>query len=278
MLKSSIYKKSKYSIYPHVKNRRGVTRLLSYLGRLSRIGVEKINSEPEPIYEKEWDNLIIFDACRHDLFEEVTKGEVEKRITVGGGTPKYIENTFSERNFDDIVYVTANPWFSPEKFKNLTGREPEDVFHTIFHSYKDKWDESKSTVLPEKVLEDLKTAEKLFPEKRKIVHFLQPHHPFVGSSIDEADSEGFGLTSNTESVWNKADKGLVDREAVWDAYAKNLEFVLPFSEKVSEIIDGRTVLTSDHGNLVGENSLYGHPEDSKAKVLREVPWDVISED
>lgn len=44
----------------------------------------------------------------------------------------------------------------------------------------------------------------------------------------------------------------------------------------AEVVQGKTVLTSDHGNLVGENNLYGHPAESKAKVLREVSWKVVS--
>jgi len=268
------YKKYRYSVYPSVKDRRGATRLLDLTKRLSRIRLPKIESETEPIYEKEWDNLVIVDACRYDLFEQVTEEKVEKRVTVGGGTPKYIQNTFSTQDFHDVVYITANPWFTPEKFERLAGRRPEDVFHTVFHTYADKWDQENSTVLPEKVVEDVETAEKLFPDKRKIVHFIQPHHPFVNSRLDERDT--FGLRDDNESVWNRAEKGELDREDVWQAYSKNLELVLPFIEKVAELCNGRTVLTSDHGNLVGENGLYGHPAESYAKSLREVPWKVIS--
>jgi glucan phosphoethanolaminetransferase (alkaline phosphatase superfamily) len=32
------------------------------------------------------------------------------------------------------------------------------------------------------------------------------------------------------------------------------------------------LITADHGELLGENGLYGHPADSDAEKLRKVPW------
>jgi hypothetical protein len=49
-------------------------------------------------------------------------------------------------------------------------------------------------------------------------------------------------------------------------------------------VDGRTVITSDHGNLVGERAwpvpvrLYGHPEGIRHPALVKVPWAVIEGD
>lgn len=60
------------------------------------------------------------------------------------------------------------------------------------------------------------------------------------------------------------------------AYEKNLEQVLEHVEELSNILEGKTVVTADHGDLLGENGLYGHPGNSNLKVLRKVPWDVIS--
>jgi uncharacterized cupin superfamily protein len=129
--------------------------------------------------------------------------------------------------------------------------------------------------MPEKVIEDLKTAQKLFPDKRKIVHFIQPHHPFINS---EVNSEGFGLNSPERGIWTIAEEeNIYSDEELWNAYKSNLEFVKPYVDEAAEIVSGKTALTSDHGNLVGEYGLYGHPAPSKAKTLRKVPWKIIKE-
>ena len=70
---------------------------------------------------------------------------------------------------------------------------------------------------------------------------------------------------------------LLDKEQLREDYRKNLEYVMDSVEKLGENLEGRTVVTSDHGNLIGEKGRYGHPGKKEHKALREVPWDVISE-
>ncbi|MFB6143976.1 MAG: hypothetical protein ABEJ98_01570 [Candidatus Nanohaloarchaea archaeon] len=264
-------------IYPRIKEYRGATRLATFLRRVSEIGVEKVQqNETTSVFSEDWQNLIIIDACRHDLYEEVF-GKTPYRYTLGSSSAEYVSRSFSEGDFSDIVYITANPHFHESHFKDLTGgREPEEVFHSVFHTYQTDWDEEQGTVMPEPVVRDVKTAEKLFPNKRKIIHFMQPHHPFVKYDIEE--EQGFDQyvdDFSRDGVWGLVREGKIPEEEAWEGYKNNLKFVMGYVQDLSESLEGKTMLTADHGNFVGENGLYGHPTKSKAKVLRKVPFKVL---
>lgn len=236
--------------------------------------VEKINEEPDDIFSYEWDNLVVLDACRYDTFEEVN-GEAESRITKASMSKGFIRKNFSEGDYSGIVYITANPFFSERKFESLTGRKPNDVFHEVFHTYRSGWDDEENTVMPEEVLRDAETAQKLFPEKRKIVHFMQPHHPFVNFDLAENGFDDILKREIFDNEWDLAMRGELDHEEVEEAYRDNLELVMPAVKKLKSKLPGKTMLTSDHGNLLGENGLYWHPPRSKAKPLRKVPMTEI---
>lgn len=268
------YKFYNYNIYHNVRHIRGTTRLVKLLERLARAGIEKVDQkECESIFEKDdWDNLLILDACRHDLFEEIY-GKSEYRYSLGSASSDYFKKTYSEGDYSDVVYISANPHSHESEFIDLTGKDPDKVFHSVFHTYMTDWSEENQTVMPKSICRDTRTAEELFPDKKKVVHFMQPHYPFVGSNL------GAGIHPNLDaperrrkSVWREAERGNVSKEKVWREYRNNLEFVMEYVRELADDLDGKTVVTSDHGNLVGENGRYGHPPGSKAKVLRKVPW------
>ncbi|MFB6245454.1 MAG: hypothetical protein ABEJ03_03865 [Candidatus Nanohaloarchaea archaeon] len=267
---SKIYLKYDRDIKPMLKDLSGATRLSFLLYSLAEKNIDKVSQEPDPVFDMEWDNLIILDACRFDLFKEVYEGDADSRISVGSSTLEYVEKTFSKGDYNDTVYVTGNPHFHKSQFRNLTERNVEDVFHSIFHTYQNDWDEDENTVLPDSLIRDAKTAKSLFANKKLVVHFMQPHYPFVNSDMSKGgiDPE---LEGEDESVWRKAEKGIYARDQAWQGYKKNLEFVIDRALELAEDLEGRTLVTSDHGNLVGENGLYGHPSRGKAKALRRVP-------
>lgn len=248
--------------------------MLLLLKRLAAKGIEEVNKDPESIFSRtDWKTLIILDACRHDLYEEVIGEKVESRISLGSTTTEYIERTFSEGDFSDIVYISANPFFSDRFLVELIDRG--NPFHTKFDVFQDRWNKKEGTVLPEDVADIARTAQKLFPEKKLIIHFIQPHYPFIGFDDEGfADSEGWLSEGQSASIWDRAENGDYAQEEVWSAYRQNLEAVLPYAERLVESTEGRTVITSDHGNLVGENGLYGHPDNMDFTPLRKVPWDV----
>lgn len=224
-------------------------------------------SECQGIDSFEWENLIILDACRHDYYEEVTGKEVDSRLTIGGCSPHFIEKNFSEGDWSDVIYISANPFTSENNLEELTGRD--DIFHTVWEVYRTDWDDELGVVHPDSVVEKVKTAQQLYPDKRKIIHFMQPHHPFL---TEDGDKKRKGPNSN----YVTANNGLADREQLIEGYKENILVALSRVEQLENVLKGRTVVTADHGELLGEDGIYGHYEKfHKALPLRKVPQDVL---
>lgn len=258
-LRSKIYYFYSNRLYDGpLRNRRGATWLHRKLAKLATFDLPKIQEEPKNVFSEEWDNLIILDACRHDLYEEVN-GETESRITQGSHSREFMRKTFSEGEFSDVIYITANTHLSEELFEDIAGRDPDEVFHSVYYTHDTDW-EGDDAVPPEAVVRDALTAEKLFPGKKKIVHFIQPHVPFK--------------TSEEKYSWDEVGVGKIPEDQALREYRENLEYVMPHVEELVEKLEGKTIITSDHGNLVGEGDMYSHPAELDTRAVRKVPWDV----
>lgn len=272
-ISSSLYYKYKYDIFPKIEHIRGATRLKKLLGRFSRRNIPKAD-ESQPIKTKEWENLVILDAARFDTYKETINNNCEKRISAESHSRGFIRENFSEGDWSDTVVITANPFYNKKEFRQLTKRNLDNTFHTVFQVWDTDWNKEEGTVMPDKVMQKAKTAQKLFPEKRKIVHFMQPHHPFIESEIDDpgfGDTKS-GINKSYKKVWQKVALQDLNHQEVLQGYIQNHYVVKPYISKLEEIFEEFTV-TADHGNLLGEEGLYGHPDVGPIKALRTVPWD-----
>ena len=213
-------------------------------------------------------------------------GKLETRISLGPKTPRWMERNFNGQTLSDTVYVTASPQY---EFADV------DIdFAALYPVWQDAWDDEHETVLPKDVVEYTRAAAEKYPNKRLLVHFMQPHYPFIGDLGQElgehSDLEASRLSAQgreprryAPTVWEQLEDGEVSKEEVQRAYDENLRLVLEQSEVLLDELNGKTVLTSDHGNLLGERALrverwlprlscrYGHPE-VYTKPLLEVPW------
>ena len=73
-----------------------------------------------------------------------------------------------------------------------------------------------------------------------------------------------------ELAWRNARKNGLRK-----AYKANLVSVLKQVEVLLKYLSGTIIITSDHGELLGEKKCYGHPPDSKNPIQLEIPWLVI---
>lgn len=122
-----------------------------------------------------------------------------------------------------------------------------------------------------------------YPNKRLVVHFMQPHFPFL---TDETEFDKGHLESDDDvfHMWMQLMTGQLELTAaeLRALFADNLRRALPAVERAIDLLDGRTVVTSDHGNMHGERSwpipvrVWGHPPGIYHPALVEVPW-LISE-
>jgi hypothetical protein len=234
------------------------------LVELTQRGIPEVDeSEAEGIYERDWDNLIILDACRHDSYEEVVERSVESRVTLGSNSRDFIRENFSERDCSDTVYISGNAHTQGSVFEEITGKRPGDVFHEIFQVHSNNWVEGEGTD-PDAMINQTKTAAKLFPDKKIVVHVMKPHYPFLGRDED------------VDISFEKARYGEVAAQEVREAYRRNLDYALQkIVPELKQLLQGKTAITADHGELLGENNRWAHPGGRSEVPLRKVPWDIV---
>jgi hypothetical protein len=241
--------------------------------------------------DEEWDNLIILDACRYDLFESVSDfdGQLESRRSSGSATAEFLANNFDEGQYHDTVYVSANPHVVDID----TGR-----FHRVVDVWRDGWDDEHGTVLPEEMTRRCLECHESYPRKRLICHYVQPHHPFLGPTAEtefpelqgnaHAREEAMnGDSDERDHVWQRVADGEIDIGTVERAYRETLEITLPHVSELASALPGLTVVTSDHGNLLDEPAYdvlsvgtrrHDHPIHATAEPLTKVPWLVLPTD
>ncbi len=267
------------------------------------------------IQKKDWDCLIILDACRYDYFEKVydkyLKGDLKKVKSVGSDTPTWLVRNFNEsQNYKDVIYVSANPFVNSKGVEFVENFNASEIFYKIFNVWEWKFNFNYMTVLPEVMGKAARLAKARHPKNRLIVHFMQPHWPYLGKDpFDEAfpgpltqaweeeknktflDEIGDALEGFAKSVFGElrvrrfkdalnmrrpepeelfAQK--YGEDTLREAYEENLHLVLDEVVKFVERVPGEMVVTADHGEFLGEDGLYSHQSWSDSPILREVPW------
>lgn len=246
----------------------------------SGFGKHRFNDDGVDVMKEDWDNLLILDACRYDTFAEVhdLPGRLDRAISKSSTTDEFMRANIDGRDLRDTVYVTASP--------SVYATEDVDAnFHHVEHVWDDDWDSELKTVHPADLTERALEVHERFPDKRLLVHYLQPHYPFIGETgrsefrydgyEDPLDPDG-----TREKFWDTVGTRIndVSTETVWKAYVENLEFALPHVKELITVVEGKSVVTADHGEMIGErafpvpNKLHGHPGGLYMRQLVEVPW------
>lgn len=243
-----------------------------YLGGLRR--ADRIAGRGNPIYEEEWDVLLVLDACRADLMEEVADDysfvNTESTRSVAGGSRAWMQQNFVVEYADEMaetVYVTGNP-FSEEILSARDFAELDEV-------WKYGWNSNLNTIPAGAISDRTIHHHRARNPDRLIAHYMQPHHPFVPNPLDSGMNRD-DLANPEKPVWRRLQEGELKKDEVWEAYRENLGYVLDEVKIVLSNIDADTVvITADHGNAVGEYGVYGHG-DIPLSAVREVPWCVTS--
>jgi len=244
------------------------------------------HGKPTNQLTQDWDNLILLDACRFDTFREVVTldGDLSSIISPGSATLEWLANAVDDRTFYDTVCVTAQPRLA----------RYESQFHAVEHVWNQEWDDELKVTPPKPVANAMRIARKEYPEKRLYAHFMQPHTPYIGQygrenvgiRTGDAAARDRVLGENVSSDdWYHAldalENGEISKATAVKAYQENLELVLEEVTKLITELDGKTVITADHGDLFGEwawpypRKLFDHPPKTPAIKLKQVPWFVV---
>ena len=241
-------------------------------------GGKLYNPAGTDVFDEDWDTLILLDACRYDVYAALTpfKGTPGVRLSRGSASKQFVRGDFAGKRLHDVVYVSGNQWY-------LKLREELEC---ELHAYHDVERDAVGGRVPRPqtvTAAALDFADR-YPTKRLLVHYMQPHRPYLGKGRDQfVDDSGDGRVQLREiDKVIKTDRAL--RDDLIAAYRDNLRLVLEDVERLVEELDGKTVISSDHGELLWDRIApipirwYGHPSAIYVDTLVNVPWHVVSEE
>ncbi|MBU4124416.1 MAG: hypothetical protein KKI14_03060, partial [Nanoarchaeota archaeon] len=166
------------------------------------------------------------------------------------------------------------------------------------------------TIPPETVNKEAILTIKEYPDKRIIIHYLQPHDPFIGENyrkyITKEYSENEVIIKNDKrNKLGNAIKKIVGIQIMWKlgkifnsetlspvtligmnegvtgirkAYEENLNLVLEYVSKLLPMLDGNVLIIGDHGEYLGEHGIYAHATNKRTKEIWEVPYMIIKKE
>lgn len=230
-------------------------------------------NQAKNVFDRNWDILVVLDACRVDLLESVSEEysfieDIEQMVSVGSQSEEWMEKTFTSSYADmlsNTVVVTGNPYSKTALDTNKL-EDLDEVWRYV-------WDEDIGSIKARPITDRAITHWRDLKPDRLIVHYMQPHFPCIpeprisnGPIIDDFGNEPV-------TIWSRLKNGELSREEVWDAALRNLRYVLNDVELLLNNVSASTVaITSDHGDAYGENDVYGHPRKSTHDKVKRVPW------
>lgn len=226
----------------------------------------RYNPRGVDVFGQDWDNLVILDACRYDEFARRSDlpGTLESRISRGSTSSEFVRGNFAGKQLYNVAYVSANRWY-------MTLEEEIDSEIYAFELV-ERDAANKRTSRPETVSAAAREAVETYPNKRLIVHYMQPHEPYLGPS-------GPKLAAVSPHKRTVGRSSITHAEHL-QAYRENLDLVLSAVESVLPDLPGKTVVTADHGELLGGKQkpipvrTYDHPGGVYVEELVRVPWHV----
>ena len=214
--------------------------------------------------------IILLDACRYDAL----KSEL----------PKYTENFI-------LFPIWSSSHNTPTFYKNITGvsdftlltANPTVLY--INEEYKWKQVIHTKSIDPFDNLRECLNLLKI--EDRIYLHLIPPHTPWQGAegkiryeelqrllrfSIQEKPvGRHFGPIGIEKKIYEQVGADLSRKY-----YFENLNYALNAIFTYYDKLPKPFIITSDHGELLGENNLFGHPwNQTNNPILRTVPLAVI---
>lgn len=214
--------------------------------------------------------VIILDACRYDALKQelpkYTNNFLLFPIYSGShNTPTFYKNI---TGVEDFVLLTANPTVAyigeTHKWKRVIHTKSIDPFDNI-----------------RDCIELLKSEDKVY------LHLIPPHIPWLGregrvkykslmkklnfSMNLKPNKRHFGPVGIEREIYHA-----VEADEAWQYYLENLNYALRAVFSYYEQLPKPFVITADHGELLGENNLWGHSfKKCNHYILKTIPLAVV---
>jgi hypothetical protein len=260
------------------------------------------------LMNEDWKYLVILDACRFDYFKKVKDQyfpgrKVDKAVSPATSTMPWLKSIFTDV-YDDVTYISANPYINSLGVV-LEGRfKAVDHFEKIVDVWDFGWSELYRGIHPQEVNNAFFKNHN--DSGRYIIHYIQPHYPYIHNEFIHMNPYKSRFESRSKlrvkkfirdklvgsigierywkmmeflrgTYWNQT--AVLYSQGGWErvrgAYQLNLEIVLKHAYSLLNCVGGKKIITSDHGELLGEYGLYGHETSKRFPENTEVPWLVI---
>jgi len=220
------------------------------------------------IHSTDWDVLVVLDSCRYDYLAMI-EPSAKKAITPGTTTETWIRGVFPD--FYPWVYISGMPTVEAKGLvSEYVGLEH---FEEVVEVWDFGWDDELKVTPPDAVMKAY--LERKDCGKRMIVHFGQPHLPYIGDPPlrYRADLEGHNR------LFNDLVAGRVSVKLLREAYFGNVKLAWKYAREVIKSSGGKKiVVTADHGERLMEPDStpphIGHG-DERCPQLVGVPWVVV---
>lgn len=243
-----------------------------------------------PIWEEDFDILLVLDATRVDMMEEIGPefgfNNIEAKWSNAACSLDWIKRNFKHTIPEDNVgYVTANPFsgHNEDYAQSADLVEGKDIEY-LDEVWKYGWEETEGIIttppdlVTERAIAAWRNREELNIDKL-VVHYMQPHQPFrMGSDWGAAKRNLENLVTGDNNkdhacIWERTRYGDFTVDEVKSSYYDNLRWVLGnVTEVAMKNLDGDIHITADHGNAMGEWLQWGHPPDVITPEVRKVPY------
>ena len=219
--------------------------------------------------------LIVLDACRFDYFINeasslLARGKLTKAWSPASCTIDWLKICFPGF-YKHVRVISAHPYLNSKGITTLGYRA---VNHFLRHNIVDVWDwgwdENLKTVPPSTVYKAFKEQDD--GEMKTIIWFVQPHGPWIGKTKLPIPKRSKKKLAVGAEILEKVKKGEITVSRLREAYRDNLRLVLEYVNKIVKETEGGIIITSDHGEMLGEYRLFLHPCRIECKILRLVPW------
>jgi hypothetical protein len=262
MLKEGVKNPSKVPQFLKRKKSGAEIRLRNFTKESQKSKIHDLLDEKEFL-------LIILDACRYDIFKQEYgshfSGEFSKTYSTNTYTMQYLVNTWTDTY--DITYVAGGPVISDQNFEiSEWGYRPTEHFEKVVDVWNRDYGKELGVTPPEKVTEAAMNED----SPRMVVHYFQPHAPYIGEKRlrEETSRE---RDESLKDIYGRIDSGEISQEDLRGAYVSNLRRVIEAVKPLVDSVNGKSIITSDHGELLGEDKRFMHGG-VPHKNLCELPW------
>lgn len=224
----------------------------------------RLNYRPS-VWERDWDVLVIMDACRVDALRLVVDKDdrlpdgkrVKSVVSPASTSAEFMRSQFTRGPVDEkasAALICSNPHTA--KCEGVSSGQWKRV-EEVWRYYSDV---GKINATPPRPVTDMAiTVGRETNQSRMIVWYMQPHFP--------------ARTFNKVGMFKKLRDGEFNYSRVWEAYLDNVQWVINDIALLLQNLDAETVaVTADHGESFGEYGVYGHAPNIPTPQLKLVPW------